>query len=74
MIQEGLQIMIIGMSVVFGFLTLMVFTMNIAAAFIKKIAKYFPEAHEDKGSTGRSNENQEIAVAIAAIQAHAQLK
>lgn len=70
MLNDGLLVMFVGMSVVFGFLALMVCTMNISARVTKKLAKYFPEEPDDKGSAAGVNSNQEIAVAIAAIQAH----
>lgn len=69
-LEKGLLVMFVGMSVVFSFLALMVCTMNISAVISKKLSKYFPEEPDDKGSSAGESSNQEIAVAIAAIQSH----
>ena len=39
----GITIMIIGMSIVFIFLTVMIFAMNVTSKVIGVINKYFPE-------------------------------
>lgn len=70
-LNTGLTITFIGMAVVLAFLTLMIFVMNIASAFIIKILnKYFPEAVvEDKSKSKNKNKNsksnEEIALSIA---------
>ena len=46
MLTEGLILMVIGMSVVFVFLIVMVLAMNIMAALMKPLAKLIPEPQE----------------------------
>ncbi|AQQ72473.1 oxaloacetate decarboxylase subunit gamma [Limihaloglobus sulfuriphilus] len=66
---EGLQLMAAGMIVVFCFLVLMVFAMNISAAVLKRLAKYFPE--EQPAQSGGGADNSIIAAVIAAARAQA---
>ena len=62
MIEQGLRIMMVGMTGVFCFLILMVLTMNVAAWVISRwVADELPPESQDR---------EEIAVALAAIQAH----
>jgi len=58
------------MSVVFLFLTLLVFTTNIMS---KLVLKFFPEQEKPAAPAVRkSSADVEIAVAIAAVKAHTQ--
>ena len=42
-LHEGLFIMIMGMSTVFAFLIILMFTVNFCSKLIKILNKYFPE-------------------------------
>lgn len=70
-LKEGFIIMVIGMGTVFMFLTIMVYAMNICTKLIGYINKYFPEEGVNEGancknSKKKSNNDAEIALAIAA--------
>ncbi len=70
MMMQGLILMIIGMGVVFVFLTIMVLAMNIMAALMKPLAKLIPEPEEKqvvKVKKAAGDDLEEIAVAIAAV-------
>ena len=64
MIEQGLKIMVVGMTAVFCFLILMVLTMNVAAWVFTRWAPLFSDE-----SAGESQGEEEIAVALAAIKA-----
>ena len=71
LISQGLVLMIVGMGVVFAFLTLLVYAMSGSAAFFHKFAHLFPEETAPKSGTRKAAEDySEIAVAIAAVQTH----
>ena len=71
LIGQGLVLMIVGMGVVFAFLTLLVFAMGGSAAFFKKFAHLFPEEQPKQASVRKAAEDHsEIAVAIAAVKTH----
>ena len=56
-IQDGVVIMLIGMGVVFIFLTIMVFVMNWTSKLILKLNEIFPEEiEEEKPSKNISNQ------------------
>ncbi len=65
--EQGLVLMIVGMGTVFGFLVLMVTSMQLSAAFFKKFAHLFPE--ETVSESGTVSPAAAIAVALAAIRA-----
>jgi oxaloacetate decarboxylase (Na+ extruding) subunit gamma len=71
-LSEGLRLMVVGMSVVFSFLILLVVAMKASAAFFKRFAHLFPE--EQKPTTGlqrvAEDNHADIAVAIAAVKAY----
>lgn len=70
MLTEGLILMVIGISVVFVFLIVMVLAMNIMAALMKPLAKLIPEPQEKQVVKVRKpagDDLEEIAVAIAAV-------
>ena len=70
MLAKGLILMVIGMSVVFVFLIVMVLAMNIMAALMKPLAKLIPEPQEKQVVKVRKpagDDLEEIAVAIAAV-------
>ncbi len=71
LIGQGVVLMIIGMGVVFAFLSLLVFAMSASAAFFKKFSYLFPEEQPAKSAPRKNAEDlSEIAVAIAAVKAH----
>lgn len=64
----GLTIMVIGMGVVFAFLTLMIFTMQASTKVIEIINKIWPEALPEVKTTKKKqtkNDDAQIAIAIA---------
>lgn len=71
-VKEGLILMGIGMGVVFAFLCILVFAMQIMSKAVIFINKFFPEAVEvveKKGTKKNVSENEAIAVAIAVARA-----
>jgi sodium pump decarboxylase gamma subunit len=70
-ILDGLVLMVVGMSVVFAFLGLLVGSMNLCAAFFLRFAHWFPEAPVKAAAqpVQRADDCTAIAVAIAAIKA-----
>ncbi len=68
LLKDGVVIMLIGMGVVFAFLTIMVIVMDLNALIIKKLNKYFPEEEPKQATPSRkkqTDENEKIALAIA---------
>ncbi|MBQ2870988.1 OadG family protein [bacterium] len=74
-LQVGTAIMLIGMGVVFSFLVVMIWVMNISAVVIKKLNEIFPEAipqpTKSKKKQKTQNDDELVAVAIAAAVARA---
>ena len=74
--EVGSIIMFLGMGVVFAFLVLMVWVMDITAVIIKCLNKYFPEEipqpKNTKKKKAKSDEDEQIAIAIAATLAASQ--
>ena len=74
--QNGCAIMLLGMGVVFAFLVLMVWVMDITAKVIQVLNKYFPEEipqpKNAKKKKSKSDEDEQIAIAIAATLAATQ--
>ena len=71
-LQEGIIIMLIGMGVVFAFLTIMVGAMTIMGRVIQKLNMLYPEPVEESKPPVRSasaDDDERIAVAIAAVMA-----
>ncbi len=69
-ILDGLVLMVVGMSVVFAFLALMIGTMNLCAAFFIRFAHLFPDAPVKTAQpASKADDCTAIAVAIAAIKA-----
>ncbi len=72
--EDGIVIMLIGMGVVFAFLTIMVFVMNLNAIIIKKLNEIFPEELPQQTKPTRKSlqdEDDKIALAIAIATAKA---
>lgn len=76
LVAEAFKFMILGMGIVFSFLTIMIFALKAQAALI---SKYFPEK-ENKSTqkmqttVSASNTAKKIAAITAAIQHHNNLK
>jgi len=68
--SEGFGLMLIGMSVVFSFLGILVMIMNLMTLFFKKYAKYFPEEIKEKKQDQVLIANTDIAVVIAAVKSY----
>jgi len=68
---EGFVLMVVGMSVVFAFLGLMIGAMNLCAAFFIRFAHLFPEAPAAAAAkpARKTDDCSEIAVALAAVKA-----
>jgi len=64
LIAESLKFMVLGMTVVFVFLTILVVVVNIQA---KLIAKFFPEKTPLDTPSNQSDEPQKVAAIIAAV-------
>lgn len=64
MIVEGLKIMVVGMITVFCFLTLLVLIMKLAAQVFTCWAPFLSDEAD------QANEDEQLAVALAAIKAH----
>jgi oxaloacetate decarboxylase gamma subunit len=65
MLTQGLILMVIGMSVVFLFLGLIVVIINIAAYLVKN---FFPEKEEIPVTNVSGSKLDDIAIALAAVQ------
>jgi sodium pump decarboxylase gamma subunit len=66
-INEGVELMIVGMSVVFAFLVLLVVFMTVSGAFFQKFSHLFAEPQQPDPPKPSSGDTQaKIAVAIAA--------
>ncbi len=72
--NDGLIFMIVGMSVVFGFLILMVLVMSIAGSVLKDFAHLFPEEEETKATSRPAAATRKDEAAIAAAIAIARVK
>ena len=65
--QQGLIVLVVGITTVFAFLVLLVVVMQASTRFFEKFAYLFPEPEQDASAA----ENlAEIAVALAAVRAH----
>ena len=77
MFLNSVIIMLIGMIVVFTFLSIMICVMNLTSAVLTSdtFQKYFPQPKPAPAalpvSTGNSTEMEEIAAAIAIVKANA---
>jgi len=64
LLLESVKFMVLGMSVVFAFLVLLIIVVNLQA---KLIAKFFPEAPKVSIPTGQSSDAEHVAAVIAAV-------
>ena len=71
MLENGLIVTVVGMGVVFIFLTIQVFAMHLCAKIISVVNKFFPEKTEEDKTKKKtsSSSDEEIAIAIAATKA-----
>ena len=69
MLVEGLHLMAVGMTTVFGFLTMLVLIMYASSRLFDALGDRFPLPGDS--STSEADELVEIAVALAAIEARA---
>ena len=73
MLQEGIELMAVGMTTVFGFLTLLVVVLQLSARAFSSFGHRWPDpavAPSRSEATPRALGNVEIAVAFAAVEAH----
>lgn len=67
---QGLELMLLGMGMVFAFLLLLVFAMNRLAAFFFRFGHLFPDAQDaDPPVKAEVETEPEIAIILAAIHA-----
>lgn len=75
LIEEALKFMILGMGVVFAFLTIMIFVLKAQGALL---SKYLPEKPKENTrmpqSSSASNQTAKVAAIVAAVQHHKNLK
>jgi sodium pump decarboxylase gamma subunit len=69
-IGQGAVLMVIGMGVVFAFLTLLVISMNCSAAFFKKYAHLFPEEPVQGPARKTGTDCSDVALAVAMVRHH----
>jgi len=67
LLGQSLSITVIGMSVVFVFLLILVALMNVMSLFVQVLEKYFPQAVPQAAASAASDSTL-IAVAIAAAK------
>jgi len=70
MLAEGLQLLLVGMATVFAFLTLLVGLMEGSARFFEAYGDRLSQPEAAQPSGGASDSHEEIAVVLAAIEAH----
>lgn len=68
MITDGLIIAIVGMGVVFLFLTLLVVCMKLMAKVVEVINKLCPEVQAEPVKVNRTSDDEAVAVAIAMVK------
>ena len=72
LLEDGFIVMVIGMGTVFVFLSIMVFAMHLNGKVLKVLNKFFPEEIPvEKKPVQKSDNNEEIALAIACAMAAA---
>lgn len=72
LLEDGLIVMIIGMGTVFVFLSTMIFAMHLNGKVLQVLNKFFPEEIPvEKKPVQKSDNNEEIALAIACAMAAA---
>jgi len=74
LIEESIKFMLLGMGVVFSFLTIMIFVLKAQGAIL---TKYFPAEDKVVNVTPKNNtktETAKMAAIVAAVQHHKNLK
>lgn len=72
LLEDGFIVMIIGMGTVFVFLSIMIFAMHLNGKVLQVLNKFFPEEIPvEKKPVQKSDNNEEIALAIACATAAA---
>lgn len=72
LLEDGFIVMIIGMGTVFVFLSIMIFAMHLNGKVLQVLNKFFPEEIPvEKKPVQKSDNNEEIALAIACTMAAA---
>ena len=72
LLEDGLIVRIIGMGTVFVFLSIMIFAMHLNGKVLQVLNKFFPEEIPvEKKPVQKSDNNEEIALAIACAMAAA---
>ena len=68
LLNTGCIIMVIGMGVVFFFLTIMIFAMDLGSFIIRKLNKIFPEevVETQPKKKKKVQDDTEVAIAVAA--------
>lgn len=72
MLIDGLIFMVLGMTTVFAFLTVLVIVMHLSHLLIDVYGKYFPERVLEPQKIRRSNNDSKIALAVAIAKAYSQ--
>ena len=72
LLEDGFIVMIIDMGTVFVFLSIMIFAMHLNGKVLQVLNKFFPEEIPvEKKPVQKSDNNEEIALAIACAMAAA---
>ena len=72
LLEDGFIVMIIGMGTVFVFLSIMIFAMHLNGKVLQVLNQFFPEEIPvEKKPVQKSDNNEEIALAIACAMAAA---
>ncbi len=74
MLAQGLVLMVAGMGIVFVFLALLVWVMSRAAKIVPRFNHILPDPEPKKkavAAKASSHDDIMVAIAIAAVQAHA---
>ena len=69
-LYEGIWLMVVGMTTVFGFLSILVGLMYASAAFFESFGHLFPEPESESTRSAVSDDDARIAVVLAAVAAH----
>jgi sodium pump decarboxylase gamma subunit len=64
-LNVGITLMVIGMSMVFVFLVIMIVAMHVTTKIIGFINKYFPEPMLEEKNTGKKKQDDESEIALA---------
>ena len=72
MLIDGLIFMVLGMTTVFAFLTVLVIVMRLSYLLISYYGKFFPERILEPQKVSRSNNKAKIALAVAIAKAYSQ--